>query len=101
MEEYVDVEITHSKIRGIRVEGVKIFKGIPYGGRVSGDRRFLRPTPLEPWSGIREALQFGAPAIQAPRRGEPAPAEDCLFLNVWTPANDQKKRPVMFYNRRQ
>jgi para-nitrobenzyl esterase len=97
-DEYVDIEITSGKIRGIRTEGVNIFKGIPYAGRISGDRRFRRPAPLEPWPGIREALQFGAPAIQSPRRNEPVPAEDCLFLNVWTPANDQKKRPVMFYN---
>ena len=41
---------------------------------------------------------LGAPAIQPPRRNEPEPAEDCLFLNIWTPANDNQKRPVMFYN---
>ena len=68
------------------------------GGRISGDRRFRRPAPLDPWTGVRDALQLGAPAIQAPRRNEPDPSEDCLFLNVWTPANDGKKRPVMFYN---
>ena len=49
-EEYVTVEITHGKIRGIRTKGVNIFKGIPYAGRISGDRRFRRPAPLEPWS---------------------------------------------------
>jgi para-nitrobenzyl esterase len=96
--DYVDIEITQGKIRGIRTEGVNIFKGIPYAGRVSGDRRFRRPAPLEPWTGVRDALQLGAPAMQSGGRGTPAPAEDCLFLNVWTPANDNKKRPVMFYN---
>jgi len=96
-EDFVDVEITHGKIRGIRTEGVNIFKGIPYAGKVSGDRRFRRPAPLDPWTGVRDTLQLGAPSIQN-SRGLPAPAEDCLFLNVWTPANDNKKRPVMFYN---
>lgn len=96
--DYVDVEISHGKIRGIRSEGVNIFKGVPYAGRISGDRRFRRPAPLEPWTGVREALQFGPPAIQSSRPNEPEPAEDCLFLNIWTPANDNKKRPVMFYN---
>jgi para-nitrobenzyl esterase len=96
-DEYINTEIAHGKIRGIRIEGVNIFKGIPYGGRISGDRRFRRPAPLEPWTGVRDALQLGAPSIQG-SRGLPAPAEDCLFLNVWTPANDNKKRPVMFYN---
>lgn len=101
-EEYITVEIPHGKIRGLRMEGVNIFRGIPYGGRISGDRRFRRPAPLEPWTGIRDALQLGNPAIQAPNQtygeNEPEPGEDCLFLNVWTPANDHKKRPVMFYN---
>lgn len=97
-DEFVDVEITHGKVRGLRKEGVNLFKGIPYGGRISGDRRFRRPAPLQPWTGVRDALQFGAPAIQPPRRNEPDPSEDCLFLNVWTPANDNRKRPVMFYS---
>lgn len=94
----IEVEISHGKIRGTRVEGVNIFKGIPYGGRVSGDRRFRRPAELKPWLGVRDALQLGAPAIQPPRQNEPEPAEDCLFLNIWTPANDNGKRPVMFYS---
>ena len=97
-DEYINAETTHGKIRGYRVDGVNIFKGIPYGGKTSGDRRFRRPAPLEKWSGVRDALTSGAPAMQAPRRGEPDPSEDCLFLNVWTPANDNKRRPVMFYN---
>ncbi len=96
--DYVDAETAHGKIRGIRVEGVNIFKGIPYAGKVSAEKRFRKPSPVEPWPGIREALELGAPAMQAPRRNEPAPSEDCLFLNVWTPANDNRKRPVMFYN---
>ncbi len=97
-EDYINVDIAHGKLRGVRVEGVNTFKGIPYAGSVSGDRRFRRPAELEPWTGVRDALQLGAPTMQNPRRGEPAPAEDCLFLNVWTPANDNKKRPVMFYS---
>ncbi len=95
---YVHAETTHGKLRGIRIDGVNIYKGIPYAGSISGDRRFRRPAPLKPWTGVRDALKLGAPSIQPPRRNEPAPAEDCLFLNVWTPANDNKKRPVMFYN---
>lgn len=97
-DEFVEADTTYGRIKGGRTDGVNTFKGIPYWGRVSGDRRFRRPAPLEPWTGVRDALQFGAPAIQAPRRNEPAPSEDCLFLNVWTPANDNRKRPVMFYS---
>ncbi|MCF2501286.1 carboxylesterase family protein [Dyadobacter sp. CY357] len=97
-DEYIEAEINTGKIKGVRNDGVNVFKGVPYGGKISGDRRFRRPAPLQPWTGVRDATQFGAPAIQPPRRNEPAPSEDCLFLNVWTPANDNKKRPVMFYS---
>ena len=101
-DKYVTVEISHGKIRGIRTEGVNIFKGIPYAGRISGDRRFRRPAPVEPWQGVRDAIRLGTPAMQSPKTvygiDEPQPGEDCLFLNIWTPANDNKKRPVMFYN---
>ncbi|MEZ4727052.1 MAG: carboxylesterase family protein [Caldilineaceae bacterium] len=95
---FIEVETAYGKLRGKRENGVNLFKGIPYGGQVSGDYRFRRPAPLQPWTGVRDALELGAPALQPPRVHEPAPAEDCLFLNVWTPANDQQKRPVMFYN---
>jgi para-nitrobenzyl esterase len=101
VDDYVEVEITHGKIRGSRTDGVNIFRGIPYAGKISGDRRFRRPALLQPWTGVRDALQLGAPTIQdGQTRGlnEPKPNEDCLFLNVWTPANDNKKRAVMFYN---
>jgi len=94
----VETETTYGKIRGYREAGVNIFKGIPYAGQVSGEYRFRRPAELQPWSGVRDALELGPPAIQPPRRNEPEPAEDCLFLNIWTPANDDGKRPVMFYN---
>jgi para-nitrobenzyl esterase len=94
----IDVETTYGMVRGMRAQGVNIFKGIPYAGSVSGEHRFRRPAELQPWAGVRDAAQLGAPSIQPPRQNEPDPAEDCLFLNVWTPANDSQKRSVMFYN---
>ncbi len=95
---YVEAETAYGKVRGRRDAGANIFLGIPYGGRVSGAHRFRRPAVLEPWAGVRDALELGPPAIQSPRQDEPEPAEDCLFLNIWTPANDDGKRPVMVYN---
>lgn len=101
-DDFVIAEVAEGKLRGIRKDGVCLFKGVPYAGRLSGDRRFKRPAPLGPWTGVRDALQLGAPSIQPQFQSravnEPKPDEDCLFLNVWTPANDNKKRPVMFYN---
>lgn len=97
-EEFITSETRFGKIRGQRIDGVNTFKGVPYGGKLSAERRFRRPAALEPWTGVKDTLTLGPPAIQNPRRGEPDPSEDCLFLNVWTPANDGKKRAVMFYS---
>jgi para-nitrobenzyl esterase len=94
--EYITSDTGFGKIKGQRIDGVNIFKGVPYGGKLSGERRFRRPEVLQPWTGVKDTLTLGAPAIQNPRRGEPDPSEDCLFLNVWTPANDNQKRAVMF-----
>lgn len=97
-QEFVTASTQYGSIRGQRVEGVNIFKGVPYGGKISGENRFKRPATLSPWTGTRDALTLGPPAIQNPRRNEPDPSEDCLYLNIWTPANDHRKRAVMFYS---
>lgn len=97
---YVEVETSYGKIRGAQGDGLVRFRGIPYAGSVSGANRFKAAPPLKSWTGVRDALEFGPPSMQ-PGRGranEPAFAEDCLFLNVWTPAADGRKRPVMFYS---
>jgi para-nitrobenzyl esterase len=100
--EYAEVATAYGRLRGLRQEGLVTFKGIPYAGPVSGASRFKAAPPLQPWTGVRDALRLGAPSWQ-PGKGywginEPPPDENCLFLNVWTPAADGRKRPVMFYN---
>lgn len=102
-DETVEVETTYGRIRGLRTNGLSTFKGIPYGGSVSGANRFKAAARLEPWKGVRDALKSGAPSLQPSPRpsfgtSEGMPAEDCLYLNVWTPAADRRKRPVMFYS---
>ena len=108
------VETAVGKVRGSSSEGVYAFKGIPYGASTEGKNRFMPPVKPEPWTGERDALQYGhsapqtipsAPSIFAPMdflaSGENpkgiAEAEDCLVLNVWTPNNDNGKRPVMVW----
>lgn len=99
---FVVVETADGKLRGGHSRGALAFKGIPYGGSVSGANRFRPAPPVTPWTGVRDALALGTPAPQSPKtvygEREPAPGEDCLVLNVWTPAIDGRKRPVLFYN---
>lgn len=99
---FVEVEIDSGRIRGGHSRGALAFKGIPYAGSVSGKNRFKEAPGVTPWTGVRDATRLGPPAMQGPGttygEHEPAYSEDCLVLNVWTPAvNDGGKRPVMFY----
>ena len=101
------VDTTGGKLRGVIVNGVHVYRGIPYGASTAGTNRFLPPRKPEPWSGVRDAFQNGhaspqvAPAPSAigwGLRGSAAQGEDCLALNVFSPAiNDGRRRPVMMW----
>ncbi len=85
--------------------GLAIFKGIPFAAPPTGARRWLPPEKPASWTGTREARRFGGVAPQNPLLLSALAAmviddpqsEDCLYLNVWTPAVDNKKRPVMVW----
>ncbi|HEY6455550.1 MAG TPA: carboxylesterase family protein [Steroidobacteraceae bacterium] len=99
---FIEVETNTGRIRGGHSRGALAFKGIPYAGSVSGKNRFKAAPAVTPWTGVRDATVLGPPAMQGPGttygEHEPPYSEECLVLNVWTPAvNDGGRRPVMFY----
>jgi para-nitrobenzyl esterase len=101
-------QTSSGKIRGYNDGPVKVFKGVPYGAPTGGANRWLPAKPPVPWSGIRDATQpggmspqnFGAPMAEETAMIQKGPmTEDCLNLNVFTPAVGPKsgKRPVMVW----
>jgi para-nitrobenzyl esterase len=104
----VIVDTATGKVRGTVADDVRIFKGIPYGEDTAGGNRFMPPRRRTPWTGVRDALAWGASAPQsapgtiwagrAGKNGIPIEAEDCLVLNVFTPSlSNGAKRPVMVW----
>jgi len=101
----------YGKIRGYMLHDIYCFHGIPYGAPTSGENRFMPPKRPVPWEGVRPAVAFGqsAPQEYYDRRPESYymftdhwnyddMGEDCLRLNVWTPAlDDGGKRPVLVW----
>lgn len=100
---------TAGKISGALVDGVNVFKAIPYGGDTA-KTRFKAPVAPTPWTDVKECTQFTTQAPQlviarasgtgAPRgpRDQSVQSEDCLHLNVWTAGlRDHRKRPVLVY----
>jgi len=106
------VETLNGKVRGMNVAGIRTFRGIRYGASTAGENRFMPPVKPAKWKDVYDAFAYGPAAPQMP--GDPTDkyaqsvqwdehvksgiSEDCLFLNVWTPAiNDNGLRPVFFY----
>lgn len=104
MEDAV-VVTRYGNVQGKREGAVYSWKGIPYAKPPVGSLRFRAPQPPESWNGIRDAGQFARKAPQIPSElmvllGEDPNSpysEDCLYLNIWSPAADDKRRPVMVW----
>jgi para-nitrobenzyl esterase len=108
---FVTAETAFGNVRGVEVEGIKIFKGIPYGASTAGHRRFMPPVNPAKWTGVRDALEWGpsapqrepganraASSLAVAAAGLPSESEDCLRLNIWTPqTGGNTKRPVMLW----
>jgi para-nitrobenzyl esterase len=99
------VSTASGQVEGVRAGGMLSFKGLPYAAPPVGELRWRAPQPAAAWSGVRQAAAYGTACLQKPGlsveagAGDPGPlAEDCLYLNVWTPRADAAaKLPVMVW----
>ena len=100
-----EVEIAQGKLSGFEDEGLQVFLGIPFAKPPTGERRFRAPEAPDPWAGERDATRYGSSAPQLAMELEQVmpgfdvgeQSEDCLYLNVFTPAADEAKRPVLVW----
>ena len=103
MTENTLIDTDHGTIQGSSNGVVVSFLGIPYAKPPVGELRWRAPQPLPRWQGVKETMHFAPDCIQKPFDGDAAPlstrlSEDCLYLNIWAPANQpQEKLPVIVW----
>ena len=102
-QDVVSVKTSYGILEGLDISGIKTFKGVPFAAPPTGDNRWREPQPLQPWQGIRECHDYAPDPMQEPIFGDmnfgaDSISEDCLYLNIWTPAiTMNEKLPVLIY----
>lgn len=87
-------------VEGREKNGLAIYKGIPYAAAPVGELRFREAKPALSWSGVKKAMEYGAPCLQTENfdaDGRVIGSEDCLTLNVWQPLGSREPLPVMVF----
>ena len=85
------ITIKDGSIQGIADNGLTVFKGIPFAAPPVGELRWKAPQPVKKWNGVLEATRFAPGPIQG-WNSPSGKSEDCLYLNIWTPAKTTKNR---------
>ena len=97
------VKIDTGVLQGLTQNGTTSFKGIPIAAPPVGKNRWRAPQPAAKWKGVRQATHYGPDCMQLPFPSDAAPlgtppSEDCLYMNVWTPAHSaDASLPVMVW----
>ena len=97
------VDVAEGTLEGINLSGIKTFKGVPFAAPPVGNLRWKAPQPVEKWQGVRQAKEFGPNPMQENIFGDmnfgtKKMSEDCLYLNIWTPAKKMDEHlPVLIY----
>ena len=97
------VKVEQGSLQGVVEQGLTVYRGIPFAAPPVGDLRWRAPQQAASWDGVRKADKFAPQCVQSmgpARPGEESPAisEDCLYLNVWTPAKSASaKTPVLVW----
>jgi para-nitrobenzyl esterase len=101
------VKTANGSVEGMtEPSGIHVYRGLPFGAPPTGELRWKPPQPVKNWDGVRKAVKFGPRCMQAPIFGDmnfrsDGMSEDCLYLNVWTPAAANAPRngglPVLVY----
>lgn len=94
------VKVEGGFVQGVIEDGLTVYRGIPFAAPPVGDLRWRAPQSLGKWDGVKETAKFAPACIQGMMMGpggrNPAPSEDCLYLNIWSPAKSPSDHVPVF-----
>jgi para-nitrobenzyl esterase len=94
------VKVEGGLVQGAVEDGLTVYRGVPFAAPPVGNLRWRAPQPVMKWDGVKETVKFAPACVQGmmmgPGSSGPAPSEDCLYLNIWSPAKSPRDRVPVF-----